>query len=584
MASDEDEIMPAPQAGSSSAKDVRNRSPQQPLSPKGIVKSNASSTKRPGPTIKKVWKALQIAWKTKQFKAVIPSMHLFERGKLDPHYDCFVLLSACLSAMSLNEDAKLYHIASKSRPLIVPVRAPKPVDYFKKLDQKVRNPCVRQRHLVHIDAKVDVMKKVERNVAYVDIRLPLLTNRPTKQDKDEDYIRTSGSVEINTSNVSQEDALMQSRNKAAADCISRLEELVKEHEHRTRERLAKYIAENVRQWKTRKYMEKCYGAFKKTKEMISKSSLNELYGAKVFLYGSVTTGLCLSDSDIDVAIALPRFANHVDEDKLALKKKNVRVLMHLEHCAKQRRMLQVHVIATANVPLLRFVDQDGHIEVDITLANDQAILLSRFFRAHLQVDRRIWELSMMVKRWAKRRKLTGAPQEYINSMGWTVMVIYFLQHCVRPPMRIAGLFETRSQNGTRTTIHPIEWKDSPQGRGVEPSRDNTTTPSTGDLFVQFIQFYGHLFNYSRDAISLNCERPYQRIDIARGGHDAALFIEQPLHKGINIVAYVPGVNLEKTKDELRKAYDICIRTGNGKKMCEPRTVEENWNDPYAKYA
>lgn len=352
-------------------------------------------------------------------------------------------------------------------------------------------------------------------------------------------------------------------NQAAKSAISSLENLVDEKQKKAKTRMLKPLCQRLQVWKSSKYSEFCYQAFHNAKNFLYDDQFAKLYGAKVYLFGSVTAGLVIGDSDIDVVIMLPNSEGKKEESGLEMKDKHVEVLSYVKEKAKKADTKNVFLVATAKIPVLRYFDIHAKVDVDITVGNDSATLLSRLFRMHFRADHRIWQMCMMVKHWAKRRKISGTPQGHINSMGWTIMVIYFLQHHMYP--RIGNVFSIKGE-GCKALVRKVPWP----GSGSGASKDDIAS-----LLHKFFQFFGYKFEFAEDGISLGCLRPAKKEEFGRGANDACIYIEQPLRPGINVVGHVAPMSLEIVKKELRRGYILCAGFGDCESLLRERIISES---------
>lgn len=293
-----------------------------------------------------------------------------------------------------------------------------------------------------------------------------------------------------------------------------------------------------------------------------------LYGYKLNCFGSMPCELALPGSDLDVNISLPprkylQPVHELDDDEVKGVQEreyppdvNSRVLAHLEPIMRKFGMKRVHFIG-ARVPLLRFIDPETEIEVDLTVGNPDGILLTKFLRYHVRVDRRVWGLAMLVRHWAKQRKISGVVNGFINPLGWTVMVVYFLQHGTFPA--VAKLFDVVNADTDRvarnTQIHHVRWNS--------PSQSGTNEWSVEELLVEFFRFYTKEFNFGENVISLNMQRPSKKAEFKAKELkiDCPITIEQPMMRGKNIVGYVSKDSLIATITQMEIALFRAVNVG-----------------------
>lgn len=308
-------------------------------------------------------------------------------------------------------------------------------------------------------------------------------------------------------------------------------------------------------WRKCNDLDSSVEAFRTFKRLVLSEKYGALYGCKVVMYGSATSGLVLPDSDVDIALVLPEQLTKGVAENEPQRPKRTEVLAFLMHCANAVGMCSIDLVSSAQVPLLRYRDPKAKVDVDVTLGGEDPTLMSRLFRRHMQEDARVWQLCMAVKYWARRRMVSGVFEGYINAMGWCIMVIFFLQHVCSAP--IAGLFRVRGskkKRGDMRTIVRVPWKGNvARGKSQE---------SIGQLLIQFFGFYGESFDYQRYAITINCHSMIEAEALRQDGN-AAIYIEQPLKLGQNVVGHVSQRALSVTRGELMRGHRECL---NGRKL------------------
>jgi len=109
-----------------------------------------------------------------------------------------------------------------------------------------------------------------------------------------------------------------------------------------------------------------------------------------------------------------------------------------KHCKlpKSRgRFINVEPILQPRIPILRAEHVNAvtgaQVEMDITVYNNLAVHRSRLLARYNKIDPRVALLVKFVKHWAKAHFIDD-PRDGINSFGWTMMTIGFLQRCDPP--------------------------------------------------------------------------------------------------------------------------------------------------------
>ncbi|CDF41191.1 Putative poly(A) RNA polymerase, mitochondrial precursor [Chondrus crispus] len=350
--------------------------------------------------------------------------------------------------------------------------------------------------------------------------------------------------------------------QAAKECFHTLQKMGRDVTKNAAETLQASLSSYCDVWRTADFSKSCTVAYRRAKQLVISDHDAGLYGAKVFMYGSGSVGLALGSSDVDIAVILPGKPDALDGKKNEPQKnRRTEVLALLRRCAVKAKMETVCLIDSAKVPVLRYWDPVAQADVDITLSTDNPILLSRFMRCHMQSDARVWELCMCIKYWAKQRKVTGVfPDGFINSIGWTIMVIFFLHHIASP--RVGSLFRVKGKESNHCAIVKVPWL-----LGCFQAMGQKQTTSV--LLMRFFQFFGSEFDFVKFAISLNCHA-LSDAEAARINMNSPVFIEHPLVPGTNVVNHVTKSSLERTLTEMRRACFMCLTVGDAETLFKER--------------
>lgn len=153
----------------------------------------------------------------------------------------------------------------------------------------------------------------------------------------------------------------------------------------------------------------------------------------------------------------------------------------------------------ARVPIVRCTDPIGEGELDITVNNRLGAIKSILFREYVLFDDRVWPLVVIVKEWAKNRGLCDAHFGGLNSYGFTLLVIAFLQCVVQPPV-LPNLLKLT------TPVDPLERnsiceKDAvyghQEGKNFLAERN---TESVAQLLWRFFDYYGNCHDFRNDVV------------------------------------------------------------------------------------
>ncbi|ORZ20004.1 hypothetical protein BCR41DRAFT_369690 [Lobosporangium transversale] len=139
---------------------------------------------------------------------------------------------------------------------------------------------------------------------------------------------------------------------------------------------------------------------------------NEVFDeAEVLPFGSSGNGLALANADMDVCV----FLNAKEgEEEVSPVEFVERIGDRLEKDSEFENILQ---LKRARVPIVKLNHING-IACDIGYQNDLAIWNTRLLRAYCRIDPRLRDIVVVVKTWAKRRKInnpyTGSLSRYVS--------------------------------------------------------------------------------------------------------------------------------------------------------------------------
>eukprot|EP01084_Bolivina_argentea_P029319 54414_1 len=143
----------------------------------------------------------------------------------------------------------------------------------------------------------------------------------------------------------------------------------------------------------------------------------------VFKFGSAVLGTNYSDSDIDVAIDLNFECNHYDK-KYVLKE-----LFHI--ILQYNKLLTGELLLHARYPIIQIYAKLFNIRFDISIADTFCRKTHNYISQCIQQFEEktvpIKKLIIFVKYWAKQHDINNSYHLYLNSFGYTLLVIKYLQ-------------------------------------------------------------------------------------------------------------------------------------------------------------
>lgn len=167
---------------------------------------------------------------------------------------------------------------------------------------------------------------------------------------------------------------------------------------------------------------------------------------EVRLFGSSVNTLAETTSDIDLCLAIR------DMDSLSLDKPQiVEKLAALLHPTFARDIL---ALPKARVPIVKFVSEKTGLACDIGVNNFLACKNSELIRDYMNLDPRAREMCLIIKHWAKQRKINDPYRGTLSSYCYVMMVIHFLQNEMHTSPPILPCLQTYRRN--EATAEEIE--------------------------------------------------------------------------------------------------------------------------------
>jgi len=184
------------------------------------------------------------------------------------------------------------------------------------------------------------------------------------------------------------------------------------------------------------------------------------------------------------------------------------------------------------------------------------------------LDCRARALILMVKRWAKDRGVCHAAKGHLSPYTWGLLTIFFLQvHDQEAPL-LPKLSSFKMASGLMK--HP----SSEDEKSWEPS---TSVLTVGELFKQFMSFYGNQFNWQTEAVSVRLgkrEKPGLKLPLHVVMHETdsttemGPSIEDPFNDARNLGNVMNSASLERLREELARGTSLCSN-GSLTELLEP---------------
>ena len=152
---------------------------------------------------------------------------------------------------------------------------------------------------------------------------------------------------------------------------------------------------------------------------IRKILTNKFHNSKLTSFGSFESDLSLALGDIDLCLEF------VGEPPKKVLKKIARML-------NEDGMKDVKLIANAKVPIVKCVDNQSMIPIDISVNNNLSAYNTELLRRYNKLDSRVKPFILAIKFWARNRGICEPTSGTFSSYAWTLIAINALQTMENP--------------------------------------------------------------------------------------------------------------------------------------------------------
>lgn len=221
-------------------------------------------------------------------------------------------------------------------------------------------------------------------------------------------------------------------------------------------------------------------------------------GCTLKAYGSGANGFTMVSSDFDLTIILPNPV--IDSDQKCM------ILRQLEPLIRSQGY-HIEDRLSARTPVLKCT-HPSNIELDLSVGNLVAVRNSELLNTYAELDERVRALGIILKHWAKKRKIADAALGYLSSYSYIVLLIAYLQR-TNPPL-IPNL-QADYYGCMRDMVeeHDCSFEKNVQ-RYKEMTERNKAT--VGELLVGFFRHYGYEFDWENACATMRLPNNLSKSD------------------------------------------------------------------------
>ena len=311
---------------------------------------------------------------------------------------------------------------------------------------------------------------------------------------------------------------------------------------------------------------------------LTKVLTNKFRGSKVTTFGSFQSGLNLTNGDIDLCLQF-----NGEKPKKVLKK--------IARMLSEDGMDNVKLITTAKVPIVKFIDSQSKIPVDISINNSLAVHNTELLRRYSSMDSRVKPFIISIKYWARNRGISDAAMGTFSSYAWTLIAINYLQSLekeVLPNVLKKDGSKTVDIDGTKYDI--AMYSDNE----LDFTTQNQST--TGELVGGFFESLAKDWPWNNGVISVGlgkiltrkeknwvATKPYisdaiQDSEIKRLGK-FSLPVEDPFDNKHDLSRVLDVEGVFEIRDEVLRAYQLISENADWDIITEIKYPEITPNEP-----
>lgn len=294
---------------------------------------------------------------------------------------------------------------------------------------------------------------------------------------------------------------------------------IKDHDHSTQKEIADWLTMEMKDFV--RYISPSKAEIITRNNVINtlKKEISSFWpGTEAHVFGSCATDLYLPGSDIDMVV-ISSTGDYENRSRLY----QLSSFLRVKNLAKN-----VEVIANAKVPIIKFVDPDSNLPVDISFERTNGLDAARRIRKWLLATPGLRELVLVVKQFLRSRKLNNVHVGGLGGYATIIMCYHFMQ------------------------LHPkisTNTMDAPDNLGV--------------LLIEFFELYGRNISYDNLIISIDPETQLPRY-LLKGRHPIlstarntfSIVVQDPADSSNNITR--SSYNLRDLKKAFGGAYQLLV--------------------------
>uniref|UniRef100_A0A0N5B158 PAP-associated domain-containing protein n=1 Tax=Syphacia muris TaxID=451379 RepID=A0A0N5B158_9BILA len=169
------------------------------------------------------------------------------------------------------------------------------------------------------------------------------------------------------------------------------------------------------------------------------------------------------------------------------------------------------------------------VAFSISLYNELAVVNTRLLRTYCDLDRRVQELGIALKQWAKMCNIGDASKGSLSSYSYIIMLIHFLQR-TNPP--VLPFLQEVYLSLACEYFHMVEGWDTFFYKPNELQWKTSNDETVGLLWVQFLDFYTKKFDFANEVVQIRQRNSLLKLN--KGWELKPMAIEDPFNLDHNL--------------------------------------------------
>ena len=305
---------------------------------------------------------------------------------------------------------------------------------------------------------------------------------------------------------------------------------------------------------------------------------NKFSNAKLTSFGSFESGLSLSNGDIDLCLEFDG-----EPPKKVLKK--------IARMLNEDGMKNVKLITNSKVPIVKFLDAQSLIPVDISVNNNLSVYNTELLRCYCEIDARVKPFILAVKYWARSRGICDPTSGSFSSYAWTLVAINALQNFDSPVLPNLSKHDKSRLIQINGISYDVSIKTKDEANFVSENKS-----SVAELITEFFSNIVENWPWNKSVISVRegaliprktkgwlPKKPYaseliQNKQMARLGKHS-LPVEDPFDKLHDLSIVLDADGVFETRDELLRINFLLRESMDWSAICEPKYPDTAIGEP-----